>query len=87
VAEALATGTPVLISDQVNIHREILEAGVGGVVPTRVEPLTDAVAHWMGDAERRAAAAERARPFVWERYDWSRIARRWVEHYRSLADG
>ena len=29
VAEALACGTPVLISDQVNIWREILESGVG----------------------------------------------------------
>ncbi len=85
VAEALATETPVLISDQVNIYREIVEAGVGGVVPTQVEPLTEALRQWMGDAERRAAAGRRARPFVWERYDWSRIARRWVEHYRSLA--
>ena len=33
VAEALAAGTPVLISDRVNIHPEVTAAGVGAVRP------------------------------------------------------
>jgi len=74
-------GTPVIVSDQVNIHAEISAAGVGAVVPTQVEPLGRELMRWLGDADLRAAAAGRARAFVWERYDWTKIAQRWVGHY------
>jgi glycosyltransferase involved in cell wall biosynthesis len=84
VVEALAAGTPVVISDQVNIYREIAAAQVGGVVPTKVEPLAAEIDRWLGDEPLRRTAAERARPFVWEHYDWNRIARRWVEHYQTI---
>jgi glycosyltransferase involved in cell wall biosynthesis len=84
VVESLATGTPVLISDQVNIHTEISTAGVGGVVPTQVEPLARELTHWLSDHDLRLAAAARARDFVWQRYDWRQIARRWTTHYGAL---
>jgi glycosyltransferase involved in cell wall biosynthesis len=84
VVESLATGTPVLISDQVNIHAEISAAGVGGVVPTQVEPLARELTHWLSDHDLRRAAATRARDFVWQRYDWRQIAQRWTAHYGAL---
>lgn len=84
VVEALAAGTPVLISDQVNIHQEVTQAEVGGVVPTRIQPLADAMGQWLTDKPRRDAAAAKSRPFVWDRYDWGAIARRWVEHYQRI---
>ena len=85
VIESLAAGTPVVISDQVNICNEIRAAGVGGVVPTQVEPLAPEIARWMSDERLRSDASRRAIPFVRERYDWNQIARRWVEHYETLA--
>jgi glycosyltransferase involved in cell wall biosynthesis len=85
VVESLAAGTPVVISDQVNICNEIRDAGVGGVVPTQVELLAREIARWMNDDQLRAEASRRAVPFVRERYDWNQIARRWVGHYESLA--
>jgi glycosyltransferase involved in cell wall biosynthesis len=84
VAESLAAGTPVVISDQVNICNEVQAAGVGGVVPCKVEPLTEELNRWLSDAELRSRAAAAARPFVWQRYDWKQIAQRWVEHYKTL---
>ncbi len=46
VAEALAYGKPVLISDQINIWREI-EAGGGGIVaPDTLEGATHVIAGW-----------------------------------------
>jgi len=84
VVEALAAGLPVLISDQVNIHREISAARVGGVVPAQVQPLADELRRWMRDTSLRRAAAERARPFVREHYDWRMIAARWAGRYRQL---
>jgi glycosyltransferase involved in cell wall biosynthesis len=85
VVEALAAGTPVLISDQVNIHDDVRRAGVGGVVPTAIDPLAAELTRWLTDPDLHAAAAARARPFVRERYDWDRIARRWLDHYQHLA--
>lgn len=85
VIEALAAGTPVVLSDQVNIHAEVYAAGVGGVVPTRVEPLAAELQRWLDSGELRRAASSRAVPFVRERFGWDRIAQRWAGHYGRLA--
>ena len=84
VVEALAAGTPVVISDQVNLFNDVLAAGVGGVVPCKIEPLVDELNRWLSDADLRSRAAAAARPFVWQRYDWKQIAQRWAEHYKTL---
>ena len=84
VIESLAAGTPVVISDQVNICNEVGEAQVGGVVPTQVEPLAREISRWMTDASLRSETARRAVSFVRERFDWDQIARRWVGHYENL---
>jgi glycosyltransferase involved in cell wall biosynthesis len=87
VIEALAAGVPVIISNEVNVWKEIADAQVGGVVPTKVDPLAAELNRWLSDDSLRAAAARRARPFVEEHYNWSRIARRWMEHYTVLTAG
>jgi glycosyltransferase involved in cell wall biosynthesis len=84
IIEALAAGTPVLISDQVAIHRHVTEAQVGEVVTTKVEPLTEALCRWISDDTVRDAAAGRAQPYVNAHYDRLAQARRWVEHYQRL---
>ena len=82
--ESLAAGTPVLISDQVNIYREIQAAQVGWVEPTGVSAFADALVRILTHAEERRAAAGRAHNFVWSRYDWNQIAWAWAEHYQAL---
>jgi glycosyltransferase involved in cell wall biosynthesis len=84
VVEALAVGTPVIVSDQVNIYPEIQAAKVGGVVPLQVEPLVLELNRWLADASLRQVAAARARQLVRDRYDWQAIARRWAENYTRL---
>ena len=59
-------------------------AAVGGVVKTDGKLLAIELRRWMSDEGLRKPAAERARPFVWQRYDWRQIARRWVNHYDQL---
>jgi glycosyltransferase involved in cell wall biosynthesis len=87
VVEALACGVPVVVSEGVAIADEIASAGVGGVVPVGdVDKLAAAMAQWLQDTDARRRAVERARPFVWERFDWNQVAKRWVEHYRGLLD-
>lgn len=84
VVEALAAGRPVVISDQVNIYRQVLQAGVGGVTKQDVDALAAELNRWLSDDSLRAAAAGRARAFVAENYDWKKIAQRWVEHYARI---
>jgi glycosyltransferase involved in cell wall biosynthesis len=46
VAEALAYGKPVLISNQINIWREIEAGGAGIVAPDTVEGATHVIQTW-----------------------------------------
>jgi glycosyltransferase involved in cell wall biosynthesis len=63
VAEALACGTPVLLSDQVNIWREIVDDGAGFVDQDNLEGITRLVRRWLdvpsAQHENMRAAARR----------------------------
>ncbi|MCC6906476.1 MAG: glycosyltransferase [Phycisphaerales bacterium] len=74
VIEALGVGTPVLISDQVNIHDEVAAAGVGEVVPCRVEPLAARLEAMFADRSALAEMGARARPWVERTFRWDVIA-------------
>ncbi|MGH9957479.1 MAG: glycosyltransferase, partial [Pyrinomonadaceae bacterium] len=85
VIESLAAGTPVVISDRINICDQIANAAVGGVVTPNIPALSKELSNWLGDADRRQRASLKARAFVSEHYDWNRIARCWIDHYGRLA--
>lgn len=86
VIEALAAGTPVLISDQVNIHRQISDARVGEVVTTNVDRIAESLVRWLSlDRDARHIASLRAREFVAKNFDRIAQARRWIEIYESLS--
>lgn len=84
VAEALASGTPVLISDGVALHPDVTAARVGGVVPLDIDQIASSLRRWLTDDVLRSDAASRARAFVQSRFDWNEIARRWKDHYASI---
>lgn len=86
VAEAMAAGLPVIISDKVNLDRDVLTAGAGAVVPTQVEPLATAIRDWLGDPGRRSAAGEAGRRYAFDRFSWDTIANRWAGHYAELIE-
>jgi glycosyltransferase involved in cell wall biosynthesis len=81
VIEAMASGLPVLISDQVNIHKQITEATAGEVIPVSVSATTSALEKWMSDENLRLQAGQRGRQFALARFDWMNIARQWITHY------
>jgi glycosyltransferase involved in cell wall biosynthesis len=87
IVEALAAGTPVVISDKCGIHAEVAQAHVGAVVPMDVGRLAAELDRWTTDDAMRFSAAARARPFVWQTYNWTEIANRWSSHYLRLAAG
>lgn len=75
VAEALGCGRPVLISDKVNIWREIDAAGVGLVEPDTAAGTAALLHRWaaLSDSER-AAMASAARPCFARHFEISQAA-------------
>ena len=87
VIESLAAGTPVVVSDQVNIYKQVRDNQLGGVVETTSDSIAGELTRWLTNDDLRSAAAARARTFVRQNYDRVEIARRWVEHYGRVAAG
>lgn len=86
VVESLACGTPVIISDRVNIHGRITTENLGAVVPPAPEPLAKAIEAWMADADKRNQAATRCREYARKEFDWPTIGRRWQNHYAKMSE-
>lgn len=62
VAEALGCGTPVLISDQVNIWHEVVQGGGGLAAPDTIDGATNLLQHWLAlDEQSRAVMRTAAR--------------------------
>ncbi len=75
VVEALACGTPVLISTQVNIWREVVDAEVGLAEPDTLEGTTRLLARWLGMTQpEQGAMAGRAEQVFDERFSLRRSA-------------
>ena len=73
VAEALACGRPVLISDQINIAPEIAADGCGLVEPDTLEGATRLLQRWLAlNADQRSAMREQAHSTFAARYDMRR---------------
>lgn len=84
VIEAMASGCPVLISDQVNIHAEVAGAGAGVVTSLNPGQVRQQLESYAGDPQRRRADGRRGREFALRHYDWGTIARDWERLYASL---
>lgn len=86
VTEALACGTPVLLSDQVNIWREIAADGAGLVQPDTAAGTFGLLARWQGfDPGIRDGMRQAARDSFHRRYEIGAAARSLVaEMFPSL---
>ena len=87
VAEAMAVGTPVVISDQVHIWKEVKNYRAGWVTACEQETLTQALHQALLDVQERRERGENARQLVQEKYSWSAIAQTMIEVYQKLANG
>ncbi len=88
VIEAMACGLPVVISDKVNIWREVDAAGAGLVVPCEAAALAAALERLLNDPGLAAAMGQRGRALVAERFQWGSIALAMQELYaRIIAEG
>ncbi len=76
VAEAMACGVPVLISDKVNIWREVQQAGAGVVAPDTLAGTEHLFRHWLSiTAEQRSTMSESAQRCFAAKFEIGRAAR------------
>jgi glycosyltransferase involved in cell wall biosynthesis len=84
VIEAMAAGLPVIISDRVNIWREVAAAGAGRVIPCEVPALADQITDLLAHPEAAAQMGRQGRTLVAERFQWPRIGRSLAEAYGRI---
>ncbi len=84
ILESLACGTPVLISDRVNIWRQIAEARAGEVVSCKPEAISQMMNQMLNSPELLAQMKENGRRLVREQFDWASVARLQEETYLEV---
>jgi glycosyltransferase involved in cell wall biosynthesis len=87
VIEAMACKCPVIISDQVNIWREIQNGSAGIVIQLSVDDLTKAVIKMLNHPEEAQIMGISGRILAKDQYDWNSIVARYTELYVSMVDG
>ena len=85
VLEAMAVGTPVIVTPEVGLAAAIQDRGSGIVASGDPPALSAAIASLHADARRRAECAERGRAMA-KAYSWDSIAQRFEQEYRAIRD-
>ena len=85
VAEAMACGTPVLVSEAVNLASAVREAGAGWVVPLEQAGLCRGLREALASGEERDRRGRAARGLAEARYRWPAVGRALAAVYSDLA--
>lgn len=84
VAEAMAAGLPVVVSDQVNLCSEVRRAGAGEVVPLEVEALAAALLRLLRSPDLRATMGAAGRRLAAERFSATAVGGALRETYSAV---
>jgi glycosyltransferase involved in cell wall biosynthesis len=84
VAEALAAGTAVVISDRVALSALVRSADVGGVAPPEPVAIARHIDDWLERSRSDPSVSSHARAVARTHFDWQSIARRWSDHYAGM---
>jgi glycosyltransferase involved in cell wall biosynthesis len=86
VAEALAAGTPVAVTPEIQIAPEIVQADAGLVVEGTTQAFGEAIAQLLESPELRSQYGQNGRKLVQERFVWDAIAKRLIPLYQTIID-
>lgn len=84
VVEAMACGIPVIVSDQVGIHREIAESKAGIVTRTDPKQLAEAMVTLLENPEMCRQMGRNGKKLLEEKFAPNKVANRMIETYQSL---
>jgi glycosyltransferase involved in cell wall biosynthesis len=86
VAEALSCGLPVVLSDKINIWREVLRHRAGLVAPDTLEGTIDSLSRYTAlTNEERAAMSTRALECFRQEFDFNTTSAKVLENIEQLA--
>jgi len=83
VAEAMARGCPVVISDRVQSCDHVLASGAGRVIPLEIDSFASAMAELLEDEPTRTKMSRSGPPYARAELDWDSIATKIAEMYRA----
>ncbi|WP_348266372.1 glycosyltransferase [Edaphobacter sp. DSM 109919] len=84
VAEAMACGTPVLLSDKVNIADEIANDGAGFMEPDTLDGTLHLLQRWIATSpQQREQMAQQAQRSFKERYDMQQTAKTIIQLFEA----
>jgi glycosyltransferase involved in cell wall biosynthesis len=86
IAEAMAAGVPVIVSDRVALADEIRSSGAGMVVPCEASAIAGAISRLGRAPEERYRMGENGIKLVRKRYSWDRTSRLLLDLYTQLAN-
>lgn len=86
VAEAMASGVPVVISNKVNIWPSIEITGAGLVVPCEARALARALSTLFDDRSRAREMGERGRRWAAETLRWTMVGPQMADLYQRILD-
>src|SRR5262249_34851874 len=84
VVEAMAATLPVVISNRVNIWREVGRSGAGLVVDPEVNPTADAINLLLNDPVTARQMGARGAKLAREQFSWDTAGARLVDLYRQV---
>jgi len=86
VAEAMACGLPVVISNKVNIYRDVLAAKAGIVTKCDGDEVSDAFISLLADNNKRLIFGKAGKNLVKEKYDPNIITSNLINIYNDLVN-
>ncbi|MDQ3819129.1 MAG: glycosyltransferase [Acidobacteriota bacterium] len=81
VVEAMSAGCPVIISDQVNLHKEVSAAHAGWVIHCDADELFRALNRILSDETSRRVMGTNGQTLAREKYSWGNISRQVLSLY------
>jgi len=84
VLEAMACGVPVVISDKVNIWREVKNGNAGLVVSTKADDFAESMEKLLLDSDLGKKMGQRGQYLVKQYYQWEAIGKKLEDVYVSL---
>ncbi len=84
VAEAMAAGVPVAISDRVYIWEDIQQAEAGWVAPLEVGAIANSIKSALLNPQERQRRGLNGKEYAKKYYNWEAIARQTIEAYQHI---
>ncbi|MEG4942026.1 hormogonium polysaccharide biosynthesis glycosyltransferase HpsP [Microcoleus sp. F4-D5] len=84
VAEAMAAGVPVAISDRIHIAEDIQQAEAGWVEPLEVGAIANSIKSALLNPEERQRRGLNGKEYAKKHYNWEAIAQQTIDAYQQI---